>query len=170
MNSGDIKLREWSYSDIRDLAHYANNRKIWLNLRDRFPHPYTEADALAWIAAYHSQVGPTTSFAVDREGKVIGGIGFERFGDVHRMTAEIGYWIAEPFWGMGIATIAARRASEYGFSTLGLERIEAAVFEWNPASARVLEKSGYMLEGRRRNSILKDGRLIDSLLYARLRG
>ena len=88
---------------------------------------------------------------------------------MHRLGAEIGYWVGEPFWGKGIATAAAIRATEYGFATLGLVRIQAMVFEWNTASARVLEKAGYVLEGRMRRSIIKDGRIADSLLYARIR-
>lgn len=170
MNDGhDIALREWRHTDIASIVRYANNRKIWLNLRDRFPHPYLESDALAWVAACRSQAGAHTQFAIDLGGEAIGGIGLERLTDVHRMTAEIGYWIGEPFWGAGIATAAVRLATDYGFATLGLERIQAMVFEWNAPSARVLEKSGYVLEGRLRRGILKDARLADSLLYARIR-
>jgi ribosomal-protein-alanine N-acetyltransferase len=170
MNDADnIKLREWRHTDIPSIVRYANNRKIWLNLRDRFPHPYLESDAIAWITACLTPRGAETQFAIDQGGQAIGGIGFELLTDVHRMTAEIGYWVGEPFWGAGIATAAVRLATDYGFATLGLERIQAMVFEWNAPSARVLEKSGYVLEGRLRRSILKDGRLADSLLYARVR-
>jgi RimJ/RimL family protein N-acetyltransferase len=90
-------------------------------------------------------------------------------GDVHRFTAEIGYWVGEPFWGRGIATVAVERATAYGFAALSLERIEAPVFDGNLASARVLEKAGYSFEGRLRRSVFKDGRLLDSYLYARVR-
>jgi RimJ/RimL family protein N-acetyltransferase len=165
----NITLRKWRRSDIPSLARYANNRKIWLNLRDRFPHPYTESDAHIWVAVCTAHRGAAVQFAIDRGGEAIGGIGFEPLTDVHRHTAEIGYWIAEPFWGAGIATAAVRFATDYGFAALSLERIQATVFEWNAASVRVLEKAGYILEGRLRRSILKDGRLADSLMYARIR-
>ena len=168
-DADNIKLREWRHTDIPSIVRYANNRKIWLNLRDRFPHPYLESDAIAWISACCSQKDAQTQFAIDRGGEAIGGVGLERLEDVHRMTAEIGYWIGEPFWGLGIATRAVRLTTDYAFHALGLERIQAMVFEWNAPSARVLEKAGYVLEGRLRRSILKDGRLADSLLYARIR-
>lgn len=168
-SAGDITLRDWRQADIPSIVRYANNRKIWLNLRDRFPHPYAESDALAWISACRTKSGAQTQFAIDRDGEAIGSIGLERFADVHRMTAEIGYWLGEPFWGVGIATTAVRLAGDYGFSRLGLERIQAMVFEWNMASARVLEKSGYVLEGRLRRSILKNGQMADALLYAYVR-
>lgn len=164
-----VTLRAWRRGDIDAVALYANNRKLWINMRDRLPYPYTRADAQAWIAHCEALTGPATQFAIDLEGGAVGAIGFERFSDVHRLGAEIGYWVGEPFWGQGIATAAAMRATEYGFATLGLVRIQALVFEWNTASARVLEKAGYVLEGRLRRSIIKDGRIADSLLYACIR-
>jgi len=164
-----IKLRAWRRSDISSLIHYANNRKIWLNLRDLFPHPYTQAEAEKWIAICESNQGPTTYFAIELDGEAIVGIGCRLMDDVHSKTAEIGYWLGEPFWGRGIATAALKLTTDYAFQTFPLERLQATVFEWNPASARVLEKAGYMLEGRLQCSIFKDGRLADSLLYARLR-
>lgn len=164
-----ISLRWWEARDRDSLAHHANNRKIWLNLRDRFPHPYTRADAEQWLALCAAPPERFLQFAIDLNGEAIGGIGFERLSDVHRLTAEIGYWIAEPSWGRGIATEAVRRAIPSAFDTLDVERIQAMVFEGNQASMRVLEKSGFTLEGRLRRSVFKDGQLLDSLLYARLR-
>jgi [ribosomal protein S5]-alanine N-acetyltransferase len=169
MQNENMSLRAWRMTDIETLVRYANNRKIWLNLRDRFPHPYTHADALEWITHCESEAEPKTQFAIDIAGNAIGGIGLERLGDVHRMSAEIGYWLGEPFWGKGIATAALLSATDYAFRELGLERLQAMVFEWNGASARVLQKAGYAIEGRLRRSVIKDGRLIDSLMYARLR-
>jgi RimJ/RimL family protein N-acetyltransferase len=162
-------LRAWRRSDISSLVRYANNRKIWINLRDIFPHPYTRAEAEKWIAICESNQGPTTNFAIELQGEAIGGIGCRLLDDVNCKTAEIGYWLGEPFWGRGIATAALKQTTEYAFQTFSLERLQASVFEWNPASARVLEKAGYILEGRLRRSIFKDGRLADSLLYARVR-
>jgi [ribosomal protein S5]-alanine N-acetyltransferase len=170
MSGGEpIILRAWRRSDIPSLVRYANNRKIWLNLRDIFPHPYTQAAADRWIAICESNQGPTTNFAIELQGEAIGGIAFRFLDDVNCKTAVIGYWLGEPFWGRGIATTALKQTTDYAFQSFSLERLEATVFEWNPASARVLEKAGYVLEGRLRRSIFKDGRLADSLLYARIR-
>jgi [ribosomal protein S5]-alanine N-acetyltransferase len=164
-----IILRAWSRSDLSSLVRYANNRKVWLNLRDIFPHPYTTAEADRWITICESNQGSTTNFAIELQGEAIGGIGFRLLDDVNCRTAAIGYWLGEPFWGRGIATSAVKQTTDYAFHSFSLERLEATVFDWNPASARVLEKAGYVLEGRLRRSIFKDGRLADSLLYARLR-
>jgi ribosomal-protein-alanine N-acetyltransferase len=165
-----IILRAWRHSDIPSLIRYANNRKIWLNLRDVFPHPYTRAEAEKWIAICHSNKGLTTHFAIELQGEAIGGIGCRLLDDVNCKTAEVGYWLGEPFWGRGIATTALKQTTDYAFRIFPLERVQATVFEWNPASARVLEKAGFVLEGRLRRSIFKDGRFGDSLLYARIRG
>ncbi len=164
-----IILRAWRRSDIPALIQYANNRKIWLNLRNVFPHPYTRAEADEWIALCESNQGLLTHFAIELQGEAIGGIGCRLLDDVNCKTAEIGYWLGEPFWGRGIATAALKQTTEYTFEIFAVERLQATVFEWNPASARVLEKTGYKLEGRLRRSIFKDGRLADSLLYARIR-
>lgn len=101
--------------------------------------------------------------------RAIGGIGLEFFSDVHRITAETGYWLGESMWGRGFATIAVKAVTEYAFATFELHRLQAIVYQWNPASARVLEKAGYTLEGRLRNYIFKDNRIGDALMYARLR-
>jgi len=164
-----ITLRAWRRPDIPSLVRYANNRKIWLNLRNIFPHPYTHAEAEQWLTICESNRGPTTNFAIVVDGEAIGGIGCRVLDDVNCKTAEIGYWLGEPLWGHGIATAALAQATDYAFRTFGLERIEAMVFEWNPASARVLEKCRYTLEGRLLRSIFKDGQMADSLLYARIR-
>jgi ribosomal-protein-alanine N-acetyltransferase len=161
-------LRRWRLGDVDALIRYANNRKIWLNLRDRFPHPYARSDAEAWIAFCLAEAEPILQFAIEYRHEAIGGIGFERHIDVHRFTAGVGYWIAEPYWGQGIASAALQRATDYGFNRLNLERIEAMVFDHNAASARVLEKNGYSFEGRLRRSVFKDDRFLDCLLYSRL--
>lgn len=168
--ANEISLRRWRVDDIDALVRYANNRGIWANLRDRFPHPYTRSDAEAWIGLCDQEGEPVLNFAIDLRGEAIGGIGFARQPDpVYRLTAEVGYWIAEPYWGRGIATAALEQATAYGFATLGLERIEAHVFGHNLASARVLERVGYTFEGRLRRSVFKDARMLDSFLYARVR-
>jgi RimJ/RimL family protein N-acetyltransferase len=141
---------------------------VWRNLRDAFPHPYTLEDAEAWIAS-NIGVEPVRNFAVDVDGQVAGSIGVTPFADVYRRSAEIGYWLAEDLWGRGIMTEAVGAATEHAFRTLAVVRVQAAVFEWNRASMRVLEKCGYELEGRLRRSVWKDGQLIDSVLYAIVR-
>lgn len=169
IKAGPLILRPWRWSDVDALVRHANNRRIWLNLRDRFPHPYTQADAQAWLAMRAGDTGSPYNFAIEFEGEAIGAIGLEFFADVHRMTAEIGYWLGEPMWGRGFATAAVTAMTPYAFATFELRRLQATVYEWNPASARVLEKAGYALEGRLRNYICKDNRIGDALMYARLR-
>ena len=165
---GDWALREWRESDIPSLVHYANNRNVWINLRDRFPHPYTKADGEAWIALRAKDVAQT-QFAIVNSEEAIRGIGVELQIDDERRSAEIGYWLAEPFWNLGIMTRAARAVTEYAFAEFDLARIYSTVIDWNPASARVLEKAGYSFEGRLRRSVTKDGKLADRLLYAIVR-
>jgi RimJ/RimL family protein N-acetyltransferase len=134
---GKFNIRDWQKSDVSSIAKYANNRKIWENLRDGFPHPYNFSDAERFISLVLSQE-PRTYFAIASNEEAIGSIGLGLGSDVHRFTAELGYWQAEPY-----AT--------------------------NPASARVLEKSGYSLEGTLKANVYKDGRILDQNLYSRVR-
>jgi RimJ/RimL family protein N-acetyltransferase len=161
-------LRPWRAGDEPSLVRHANNRKVWRNLMDRFPHPYTRADAHEWIGLSSGET-PVTKFAIVVDGEAAGGIGLELRTDVHRRSAEIGYWLCEAVWGRGIATEALRAVTEYAFAHFDLCRLEAGVFEWNPASMRVLEKAGYTLEGRARLAVTKDGQTIDRLLYTLVR-
>jgi len=166
---GICTLRPWRMSDEDALARHANNRNIWRNLRDAFPHPYGNLDAVQWLAK-HIGVEPVRSFAIDYQRELCGSIGVFPLDDVHRRSAEIGYFVAEPFWGRGIATEAVRGITAYAFDTIPeLVRIQAGVFEWNPASMRVLEKAGYEREALLRQNIWKDGTLMDSVQYAKLR-
>jgi RimJ/RimL family protein N-acetyltransferase len=161
-------LRPWRPGDESSLVRHANNRNVWRNLRDLFPSPYTLADARRWIG--HAATRPAdTAFAVVVEDEAVGGIDFRLGEDVFLGTAEVGYWLGETFWGRGIMTEAVRVLTAHAFARLALRRVEADVFAWNPASARVLEKAGYRLEGRFRNCVLKDGAVTDRLVYARLR-
>ncbi|HXR24170.1 MAG TPA: GNAT family protein [Candidatus Binataceae bacterium] len=165
----EITLRRWLRSDIDAIVRYVNNRNVWITLNDCIPHPYTVVDAESWIAFCDQQGEPVHNFAIDLKSEAIGAIGLRRLVDVYRLTAAIGYWIGEPLWGRGIATAALERATAYGFATLGLERIQASVYEGNLASARVLEKVGYTFEGRLRRNVFKDGQLRDSYMYSRIR-
>ncbi len=158
----------WRDGDQGRFVTLANDYDIWINLRDRFPHPYTRADAEDWVA-FQSGQDPVTAFAVcDAEGP-IGAIGLETREADYRHSAVIGYWLGKPFWGRGIITEAAKAVTAYGFETLGLLRIDTHVKAGNGASARVLEKAGYQREGLLRKAVLKKGKLVDYLLFAILR-
>jgi ribosomal-protein-alanine N-acetyltransferase len=161
-------IRSWRGEDAAALALQANNRKVWRGLRDLFPHPYSIEDAERYLEQAMKEQ-PPTSFCIEVAGAAAGVIGL-RFGcDVHRYTAELGYWLGEEFWGHGIATEAVRAFSAWAFQTFNLHRIQAETFSNNPASARVLEKAGFTCEGRQRKNVVKDGVVLDSLLYACVR-
>jgi RimJ/RimL family protein N-acetyltransferase len=161
-------LRSWEWRDREAIVRHANNRKVSLNLRDRFPFPYTERDARNWLDAVIG-LEPETNFAIDVAGEAVGGIGYTIQYDVARRSAEIGYWLGEGFWGRGIATEALIAVTDHAFANHDLCRVFAHVFDWNGASARVLEKAGYAFEGRMRKSDTKEGQTIDQLMYAMIR-
>ena len=162
------KLRTWRWQDLDAIVRHANNRNVWINLRNRFPYPYTVRDARNWLDSV-VDIRPVTNFAITVDDEAVGGIGFTIEPDVGYRSAEIGYWLGEAVWGRGIATNALIAVTQYAFSSYDLCRLYAHVFEWNPASARVLEKAGYVLEGRLRKSVTKDGHTIDQLMYAIVR-
>lgn len=161
-------IRSWRPEDVPSLVRHANNRRVWRNLKDRFPHPYTTTDAEHWIRQA-TATPPETHFAIARADEVIGGIGLDLQTDVFRRSAEIGIWLGEAYWGRGMATEAVRALTEYAFTHFDVCRIFAGAFEWNPASMRLLEKAGYAFEGRLRKSVTKDGQTIDQMLYATVR-
>lgn len=161
-------IRTWRTDDAPSLSVFANNRRIWLNLKDRFPHPYTLDDARAFIARCQAEL-PESTFAIEVDGQAIGAVGFEHRGDIWRRSVEIGYWIGEEYWGRGIASEVVRGVTDWAFDAWEIDRVWAAAFDWNAASTRVLEKAGYELEGRLRHSAIKDGRLVDELVYAVVR-
>ena len=146
LGTEDVILRKLTLKDKERLALLANNRKVSDNLRDYFPHPYTAQDAQDFIKLVKNE-NPTTTFAIEYRGQLCGIISLVRQTDVYRLTAEIGYWIGEPFWNKGIATQAVQLITRYGTSALGLARIHAGIFEYNKASMRVLEKCGYSKDG-----------------------
>jgi RimJ/RimL family protein N-acetyltransferase len=161
------EVRSWQLDDAASLAAHANNRRIWRNLRDAFPHPYTLADARTFLEVTRQQV-PECRFAIAVAGQAVGGIGIMLHSDVERVSAEIGYWLGEAYWGRGIITEAVRAVTDHAIRTHHLTRVYAVPFEWNPASFRVLEKSGYTLEAHLRRSAMKDGQVIGQRLYARI--
>ena len=158
-------IRPWRTADAPSLVKHANNPTIARQLRDRFPHPYTPADARRFIDSVVA-VRPVTTFAIEVDGEAVGGIGFSPGTDVERYSAEIGYWLAEPFWGRGIATEALRVVSEYAFTRCNVLRLFALPFADNARSTRVLEKAGYTREAVLRCSSVKGGLPRDQALYA----
>lgn len=159
-------LRNFKDEDASSILKYADNRKIWLNLRDRFPHPYSIDDAKNFLSNVRAKQ-PETFFAITSENEVIGSIGFSIGQDVHRRTAELGYWLAEPYWNSGITTEAIQIIVEYAFDNFNLVRIFAEPYSSNIASTKVLEKCGFEFEGRLKSSVFKDGKILDQLLYAK---
>ena len=160
-------LREFRRGDEPSLVRHANNRNVWINVRDSFPFPYTPSDAKAWLRLAAGE-GLNQVFAIDVDGFVVGAIGIRPGDDVNRLDAEIGYWLGEEFWNRGIATEAVQAVTQYAFETLGMVRVHAAVFEWNTASMRVLEKAGFVKEGVQVRSAIKDRQIIDQVVYARV--
>ncbi len=159
------EVRSWRLADLDSLVEHANNRRIWINLRDAFPHPYTRRDGREFLRRTCA-ASPETLFAIAVNGAAAGGIGFVQGVDVERVSAEIGYWLGEAFWGRGIATDALVAITRYAVDTYGLTRLYAMPFAWNGASCRVLEKAGYVLEAHLHRSAVKDGIVTDQKQYA----
>lgn len=162
-------VRDWRVEDAHALSRHANNRKIWANVRDRFPSPYTVEEAEQWVR-HCTRALPATDFAIEVEGEVVGGIGLVLQSDVERISAELGFWLGESVWGRGVMTEAVSAFVPWAFERFSLARIYAHVFEFNLASARVLEKAGFEQEARLRKAVIKEGRVIDEYLFARVRG
>ena len=164
--SPSLKLRPLRPEDAPTLSALANNKKIWDRVRDYFPYPYTESDAREFIfSALESD--PPLSLAMESQGQFCGVVGLMPQTDVNRKTAEIGYWIGEPFWNQGLATEAVKQMCEYGFG-LGFARLQAGVFDFNQASMRVLEKNGFVREGIFRQAVYKNGRFWDEHWFGKL--
>ena len=168
LESAACIVRSYRESDAASLARHGNDRRIWLNLRDRFPHPFLVADADAYIAHTLRQPEPV-SFAIDVGGEAVGGISLRPGQDIERCGAELGYWVGASHWGRGIATSAVRLLSAYAFAETTLARVWAVPFVHNLASIRVLEKAGYARESLMRRSAIKDGEVLDQYLYAIVR-
>jgi len=168
LNCAVCTVRHWVWSDKDSLVRHANNPKVWRNLLDHFPHPYSDDDALRWLSHVGALPEPT-QWAIDVDGQAVGGIGVELGQGNYSQTGQFGYWLGEDYWGRGIMSAAVSATVEYVFSAVAVGRLEARVFEWNPASMRILEKCGFVREAVLRKSALKDGHLIDTALYARLK-
>jgi len=161
----EFKLRPWKLSDVGSLANHANNRNISDNLTNQFPHPYTKKDGEEFIKMTLEQ-DPLNIFAIEINGEAVGGIGLHPQTDIHLKNAELGYWLAEPFWGNGIITKAIKEIVPYGFKTFEIDRIFARPFGTNVGSQRVLEKSNFILEGKFEKTLYKNGTYMDELIYA----
>lgn len=163
------RLRPLRLGDADALARHMNDREVWRNLRDRVPHPYSAEDARGFLVTVVDVV-PQQVWAIDVDGEAAGAIGVHPRDDVYRHTLEIGFWIGRAHWGRGIVSEAVPVIVEHAFATWpDVVRIQAEVFAWNPASARVLEKCGFLREARLRSAVTKDGRTGDLLIYGRLR-
>lgn len=164
------RIRKWKLSDARDLAVALSNKKVQDNLRDGLPYPYTEQDGRDFISAMLSaDENETFAYAITVDNIAIGSIGIFRQGNIHRRTAELGYYIAEKYWGKGIMTEAVRQICEYVFSKSDIICIFAEPFAYNIASCRVLEKAGFQYEGTLRSNALKNGKVIDMKMYSKIK-
>lgn len=161
----DIILRPWQPTDVDSLVEHANNLNVARFLQNQFPFPYTREQGLKFIERV-SNASPAHIFAIEVEGKAVGGIGIHPQSDIFCKNAELGYWLGEKYWGRGIITTAVEKTIPLAFETCDINRIFARPFGNNPASARVLEKAGFVLEARLKNTIFKFGEYLDELIYA----
>ena len=167
LKSGNILLRPLRLADAERLAELANNEKISVNLRDGFPHPYTLDDAKSFLQRFSGQE-PITFFGIDYNGEYAGNISLVMGQDIYRKSAEIGYFLGEPYWNKGIATTAVNLITEYAYNKLGIIRIHTGIFEYNTASMRVLEKCGFKKEGVFSKSVFKQNNIWDEIRYAKI--
>ncbi len=162
-----INIRNWQISDAQALAAVANNRNVWNSIRNEFPSPYTVMDALAWIK-HANEEKPVANFAIEIGHVVAGNISCIWHKDVYAKTVEVGYFIGENYWGKGIASAAVALMLEAIKKNKEIVRIEAKIFDGNGASARVLEKNNFVLEGIRKNAIFKNGLIADEQVWVYL--
>lgn len=164
------RIRKWELSDARDLAVSLSNKKVQNNLRDGLPYPYMEQDGKDFISAMLSaDENETFAFAITVDNIAVGSISVFRQGNIHRRTAELGYYIAEDYWGRGIMTEAVRQICEYVFGNSDIIRIYAEPFAYNISSCRVLEKAGFQYEGTLRSNAVKNGKVIDMKMYSKIK-
>lgn len=168
LDLGNLLLRPWKEGDEPSLVKHGNNRLIWENVRDRFPHPYTIKDAQLWVQVADRDPS-SLNLAIAVGDEAVGAIGVTFKDDVYHRTAEIGYWLGETHWNQGLATRAVKALTDYVFANYNICRIYAGIFEHNPASGRVLEKAGYTLEARLRKSVTKNNCTVDELIYAKVK-
>ena len=160
----EFKLREWNVNDLPSLVLYANNEKIASNLANRFPYPYTKADGIQFITAA-TGTHPVQNLAIEINGEAAGAISIHPQQDIYCKNAELGYWLAEPFWNKGIMTRAIKEMVQYSFTHFTINRIFARPFGRNEASQRVLEKAGFTFEYRLEKVLFKNGHFEDEICY-----
>jgi len=169
LTSNRITLRPWRESDLPALVRHADNFNIWKNLRDGFPHPYTEESGTGWLKMVTDEPR-NLILAIEIDGEAAGSIGIIFKDDVYRITAEIGYWLSEQHWGKGLMTEAVNLLVGYVFANYPeINLIYAEIFSYNPASGKVLEKCGFHLEAIHKNAVFKNGQLLDEHRYVRFR-
>lgn len=161
----DFKLRPWTINDLDSLVENANNSKIAKFMTDGFPHPYTKENGKAFIE-FATKDNPIHIFAIDLNGKAVGGIGVHPQPDIYKKNAELGYWLGEKYWGQGIISKAITQMVTFAFNTYDIDRVFARPYGTNMASQKVLEKAGFNLEGRFEKTLIKNGELLDEMIYA----
>lgn len=161
----NLTLRPWKTEDLESLVLFANNYEIAKYMTDKFPFPYSSENGKNFID-FATKDFPFHILAIDINKQAVGGIGIHPQTDIHSKNAELGYWLAEPFWGQGIITKAVQQMVNYGFKNFDINRIFAKPFGSNIASQRVLEKAGFLLEARFEKTLFKNGEFIDELVYA----
>lgn len=164
IQQGYLTLRSPEFTDKHKIAEFCT-KKVWDNLRDFMPNPYTLYDAETFIRISRGE-DPVCTFSIDYKGEFVGVISLVPQGDVYRLNAEIGYWIGEAYWGKGIISKAIPMIVNYGFTQLSLQRVYAHVFEFNKASQKALLKSGFQLDYIAKKAIIKNGIIIDEHRYS----
>jgi|JI10StandDraft_1071094.scaffolds.fasta_scaffold1242090_2 ribosomal-protein-alanine N-acetyltransferase len=162
-------LRPLRHADAVSLAHHANDRRVSINLRDRFPFPYTESDAIEFIDFLAADTRQAHC-GIEIDGAIVGGIAIGPQEDVERLSGELGYWLGVAYWGRGIMPEAVRAMTAFAHQEMGLRRVHAKVYQGNERSSRVLIKAGFELEGRLRSAIVKDDRVLDAFLFSHVDG
>jgi [ribosomal protein S5]-alanine N-acetyltransferase len=165
VDCGPCSIRPWRADDAFDLQRHADDADVSRSLRDHFPFPYTLADAHAFLGMC-AQPADDWKLAIVVDHHAVGGIGVHPGVDVHRHSAELGYWLGRDYWRRGIVPAALARLIPLARKAFRLHRLHAQVYANNPASARVLEKAGFQREGRHRHAVVKRGELLDTMSFA----
>ncbi len=164
IDCGTCVLRAWRMSDAPIITPLLGDRDVWINLSDRVPHPYALKDAEEFIER-HAKLDPPINMTITVDDRSVGGIGIYPGEGINRVSAEMGYWLGKPHWGRGIVSAALPAMTKYVADTFDFTRISALVFTRNAASARLLEKAGYVREGHTKRAVIKDGVIEDEFLY-----
>ncbi len=169
---GDYFLSEINKNDKPNLVKYLNDYDIYKNTLN-IPYPYTAKDAENWIKFVKfdkDNKGTLIHYTIrNKKLELIGGISFHSKYGMNSYKDEFGYWLARDYWNKGIMTNVVKRFCQLGFEEFKLERIEATVFEYNDASAKVLEKANFQYEGTLRNYIKKDNEYVNVKVYSILK-